>query len=85
MDNLLTKLYYGQIDISNKKPKTERSNEETELFDKLEQSLTKEQFELFQEFLTHYADRYSDYQEYAFCQGVKLGFNLSKELEEFDI
>lgn len=85
MKDLLTKLYYGQIDISNKKPKIKRSNEETELFDKLEESLTKEQFDVFQEFLTHYANRYSDYQEYAFCQGVKLGFNLAKELDEFEI
>ena len=85
MENLLTKLYYGQIDIANKKPNKQRSNEEMELFDKLEKSLSKEQFEVFQAFLSHYADRYSDYQEYAFCQGVKLGFNLAKELEEFEI
>ena len=63
MDNLLTKLYYGQIDIANKKPNKKRSDKESDLFDELEKMLSKEQFEIFQEFLTHYADRYSDYQE----------------------
>ena len=85
MDNLLTKLYYGQIDISNKKPNTKRSNKENELFDELEKTLTKEQFDIFQEFLSHYADRYSDYQEYAFSQGVKIGFNLAQEINNVEL
>ena len=33
MDNLLTKLYYGQIDIANKKPNKKRSDKESDLFD----------------------------------------------------
>ena len=85
MEDLLTKLYYGQIDIANKKPQNMRSEEETKLFDKLQDSLNEEQFKMFQDFLTMYADRYSDYQEYAFCQGVKLGFNLAKEINEIEL
>ena len=85
MEDLLTKLYYGQIDIANKKPQNKRSEEETKLFDKLQDSLNEEQFKMFQVFLTMYANRYSDYQEYAFCQGVKLGFNLAKEINEIEL
>ena len=70
-------MYYGQIDIAIKKPNKKRSNKESDLFDELEKSLSKEQFEVFQEFLRHYADRYSDYLEYAFIQGVKIGFSLA--------
>ena len=85
MDNLLTKLYYGQIDIANKKPNKKRPDKESDLFDELEKMLSKEQFEIFQEFLTHYADRYSDYQEYAFTQGVKIGFSLAQEINNVEI
>ena len=85
MDDLLTKLYYGQIDISNKKPKRDKSDKESALFDKLEKSLSKEQFTDFQDFLMAYADRYSDYQEYAFKQGVKVGFELANEIKNITI
>lgn len=85
MEDLLTKLYYGQIDIANKKPDNKRSSKEEELYDKLEKSLSKEQFEVFQSFLMAYADRYSDYQEYAFKQGVKVGFELSFEIKNIKI
>ena len=40
MEDLLTKLYYGQIDIANKKPDNKRSSKEEELYDKLEKSLS---------------------------------------------
>ena len=85
MDDLLTKLYYGQIDISNKKPKSDKSDKEIELFDKLEKSLSTEQFANFQDFLMAYADRYSYYQEYAFKQGVKVGFELANEIKNTTI
>lgn len=85
MNELLTKLYYGQINISDQKPKTARSDAESNLFDKLQERLSKDDFNVFQEFLMLYADRYSDYQEFAFSQGVKLGFALSKELNDFEL
>ena len=85
MDDLLTKLYYGQIDISNKKPKRDKSDKETELFDKLEKTLSTVQFADFQDFLMAYADRYSDYQEYVFKQGVKVGFELANEIKNITI
>lgn len=78
-------MYYGQIDIVNKKPIKKRSNKESDLFDELEKSLSKEQFEVFQEFLRHYADRYSDYLEYAFIQGVKIGFSLAQKINNVEI
>ena len=58
---------------------------EIELFDKLEKSLSTEQFANFQDFLMAYADRYSDYQEYAFKQGVKVGFELANEIKNITI
>ena len=78
-------MYYGQIDIANKKPIKKRSNKESDLFDELEKSLSKEQFEVFQEFFRHYADRYSDYLEYAFIQGVKIGFSLAQKINNVEI
>lgn len=78
-------MYYGQIDIANKKPIKKRSNKESDLFDELEKSLSKEQFEVFQEFLRHYADRYSDYLEYAFIRGVKIGFSLAQKINNVEI
>ncbi|MBE5737358.1 MAG: hypothetical protein E7348_03060 [Clostridiales bacterium] len=81
MIDLLTKLYYGQIDIANKKPPIKRSEKEYNLYEELRKSLAKEQFETFEEFLTLYTYRYSDYQEFVFKQGVKLGFELAEELK----
>lgn len=51
MNELLTKLYYGQINISDQKPKTVRSDAESNLFDKLQERLSKDNFNVFQEFL----------------------------------
>ena len=85
MNDLLTKLYYGQIDIANEKPPTKRSQKEDNLYEQLRKSLTDKQFETFEEFLTLYADRYSDYQEFAFKQGVKIGFELAEELKNIEI
>ncbi len=85
MYELLTKIYYGQIDLCNAIAKSESSDKENTLFEKLENELTKEQFLTFQEFLSLYADRYSDYQEHAFIQGVKFGFQLAQELTNIKI
>jgi hypothetical protein len=60
-------------------------SKENDLYDKLQSKLDKETFDEFQEFLMLYADRYSSYQEFAFNQGVKLGFSLAKELEDIEI
>ena len=85
MYKLLTKIYYGQIDLCNVVAKTDSSDKENKLFEKLQSELTKEQFLAFQEFLSLYADRYSDYQENAFIQGVKFGFQLAEELTNIKI
>ena len=82
MEKLLSNIYYGQIDYASQKPPIAPSKDEQHLYNKLEKSFSKEQFELFQDFLECYTDRYSDYQEYAFKQGVKFGFNLIKEINE---
>ena len=85
MYELLTKIYYGQIDLCNVVAETDSSDKENKLFEKLQSELTKEQFLAFQEFLSLYADRYSDYQENAFIQGVKFGFQLAEELTNIKI
>ena len=85
MYELLTKIYYGQIDFCNVIAKPDSSDQENKLFEKLQNELTKEQFLTFQEFLAVYADRYSDYQENAFIQGVKFGFQLAQELTNIKI
>lgn len=79
---ILSKIYNGQIDFIDENPPIKTSKKELDLYAKLEQSLTEEQFEIFEEFLECYADRLSDYQEYTFKQGAKFGFNLVKELYE---
>ena len=85
MYELLTKIYYGQIELCNVIAKTNSSDKENKFFEKLQSVLTKEQFLAFQEFLSLYADRYSDYQENAFIQGVKFGFQLAQELTNIKI
>ena len=85
MYELLTKIYYGQIELCTVIAKTDSSDKENNLFEKLQNELTKEQFTTFQEFLSLYADRYSDYQENAFIQGVKFGFQLAEELTNIKI
>ena len=80
MDEILTAIYYGQLNISDNPPPYLKSDKIDALYKKLVGSLSKEQAEMFQEFLLLNADTYSDYQEYAFKQGVKLGFQLAKEL-----
>ena len=85
MYELLTKIYYGQIELCNVIAKTDSSDKENKLFEKLQSELTKEQFLAFQEFLSLYANRYSDYQENAFIQGVKFGFQLAQELTNIKI
>ena len=85
MYELLTKIYYGQIELCNVIAKTDSSDKENKLFEKLQSELTKEQFLAFQEFLSLYADRYSAYQENTFIQGVKFGFQLAQELANIKI
>jgi len=51
----------------------------------LAEKLTSKDFELFLEFLSLYADRYALYQEKAFQTGVKIGFELYKELNNIEI
>ena len=85
MYELLTKIYYGQIELCNVIAKTDSSDKENKLFEKLQNELTKEQFTTFQEFLSLYADCYSDYQESAFIQGVKFGVQFAQELTNIKI
>ena len=44
MYELLTKIYYGQIELCNVIAKTDSSDKENKLFEKLQSELTKEQF-----------------------------------------
>ena len=85
MDSLLTKLYYGQIDISNQKIQPQEITQEKELYQELYKTLSPEHFDLFERFLSAYADNHSTYQENAFRMGVKIGFELYKELNNTEI
>ena len=80
MKSILTKIYYGQINVCDKKTNITYSSKENELYKTLQKELTNEDFNLLQEFLTLYSDRNSTYQEFAFSEGVKFGFKLAKEL-----
>ena len=85
MDSILTKLYYGQIDIANQKIQVKELSHEKELYQELYKTLSPEHFDLFERFLSAYADNHSVYPEKAFRAGVKLGFELCKELNNTEI
>ena len=85
MDSILTKLYYGQIDIANQKIQLKENSQENELYQELHKTLSPEHFDLFERFLSAYADNHSTYQENAFKMGVKLGFELYIELNNTEI
>ena len=85
MDSLLTKLYYGQIDIANQKIQPQEITQEKELYQELYKTLSPEHFDLFERFLSAYADNHSTYQENAFKTGVKIGFELYKELNNMEL
>ena len=48
-------------------------------------TLSPEHFDLFERFLSAYANNHSVYQENAFKTGVKIGFELYKELNNTEI
>ena len=81
MNSILTKLYYNLTETT----KAHASDKESLLYDQLAEKLTSQDFELFLEFLSIFADRYTLYQENAFRMGVKLGFELYKELNNIEI
>ena len=81
MDSIITKLYYNLTETT----KATISDKESLLYDQLAERLTSQDFELFLEFLSLYADRYALYQEKAFQKGVKIGFELYKELNNTEI
>lgn len=81
MDSIITKLYYNLT----KTTKATVSDKESLLYDQLAEKLTSKDFELFLEFLSLYADRYTLYQENTFKTGVKLGFELANELKNIQL
>ena len=81
MDSIITKLYYNLTETT----KATVSDKESLLYDQLAERMTSQDFELFLEFLSLYADRYALYQEKAFQTGVKIGFELYKELNNTEI
>ena len=85
MDEILTAIYYGQLNISDNPSPYLKSDKIDALYKRLVGSLSKEQAEIFQEFLLLNADKYSAYQEYAFKQGMKLSFQLTKELNNIKL
>ena len=85
MDTLLNCLYYGQINEAEKKPKIKQTGKELETYDLLCSSLSKEQIELLDTWYKQIADRFSARIEFTFERGVKLGFHLATEINNFDL
>ena len=85
MDTLLNRLYYGQINEAEKNPKVKQTGKELETYDLLCSSLSKEQIELLDTWYKQIADRFSARIEFTFERGVKLGFHLAREIDNFDL
>ena len=81
MNSILTKIYYNLIENTQENV----SDEESILYDQLAKRLNSQDFELFLDFLSLYADRYAVYQEKAFKTGVKFGFELTNELTDIEL
>ena len=85
MDTLLNRLYYGQINEAEKNPTVNQTGKELETYDLLCSSLNKEQIELLDTWYKQIADRFSARIEFTFERGVKLGFLLATEINNFDL
>ena len=85
MDTLLNCLYYGQINEAEKKPKIKQTGKELETYDLLCSSLNEEQIKLLDTWYKQIADRFSARIEFTFERGVKLGFHLATEINNFEI
>ena len=85
MDTLLNRLYYGQINEAEQKPKVKKSDKELETYDLLCSSLNEEQVKLLDTWYKQIADRFSARIEFTFERGVKLGFHLATEINNFEI
>lgn len=85
MDTLLNRLYYGQINEAEKNPMVKQTGKELETYDLLCSLLNKEQIELLDTWYKQIADRFSARIEFTFERGVKLGFHLATEINNFEI
>ena len=85
MDTLLNRLYYGQINEAEKKTKIKQTGKELETYDLLCSSLNEEQIKLLDTWYKQIADRFSARIEFTFERGVKLGFHLATEINNFEI
>ena len=85
MDTLLNRLYYGQINEAEKKTKIKQTGKELETYDLLCSSLNEKQIKLLDTWYKQIADRFSARIEFTFERGVKLGFHLATEINNFEI
>ena len=85
MDTLLNRLYYGQINEAEKKTKIKQTGKELETYDLLCSSLNEKQIKLLDTWYKQIADRFSARIEFTFERGVKLGFHLAREIDNFDL
>lgn len=85
MDDILAAIYFGQTDFGNRSCTYKGAKKELEAYDKLHETLTKEQLEIFEEFLSLCDDRHAFIQEDAFKRGVKFGFQLCEELRKIEL
>ena len=85
MDTLLNRLYYGQINEAEKKTKIKQTGKELETYDLLCSSLNEKQIKLLDTWYKQIADRFTARIEFTFERGVKLGFHLATEINNFDL
>ena len=85
MDTLLNRLYYGQINEAEKKPKIKQTGKELETYDLLCSSLNNEQLKLLDTWYKQIADRFTSRIEFTFERAFKLGFHFYDSIKDFEI
>jgi uncharacterized protein YecA (UPF0149 family) len=73
--DIIKELFYGNVNESDRiiRPISKSEDKESELYDKLKSTLSDDENELFENFLTLYGDRIGDEAEDKYCQGFKTG------------
>lgn len=87
MQNIINELYCGNIDeLENDfNSSYSASIEEITLFEKLKELLSKEQLEIFLEFIEIYASRFDNIVESKYVRGFKTGLLIGIECASFKL
>ena len=79
MKNYIQYLYLLDLMANENNPVTKASDKEDRLYDSLQDSLTKEQFSMFEAFVDEYGDRRSEECEIYFEKGFRFAIRLMIE------